>query len=204
MVERTSYYFDGFNVYHMIDRCCPDQKWLDLFSLAKAHLKPGQDLADVHYFSALSYWKQHRVVRHKRYINALRASGVSVILGRFKEKLRRCYKCKVKYVYHEEKQTDVNICLKIFEDAIEDKFDTAVIVSGDTDFEPVVRSIKQHFPKKRIAFMLPIGANAKTIRNVADYCIKLKRIHIQKNQFPPVVTTPKGEVEIPDEWKANK
>ncbi len=200
-MERTAYYFDGFNIYHMLDRFCPEYKWLNLYNLAKAHLKPNQKLVEVYYFTALAYWRPDRVIKHKRYINALKANGVTVVSGKFKEKPRRCFKCKVKYIHHEEKQTDVNICLKVLEDAIEDKFDTAVIVSGDTDFEPVVKSIKKHFPKKRIAFMLPMGANAKTIKNVADYCIKLKRIHIQKNQLPNIVETPTKSIEIPDDWK---
>jgi uncharacterized LabA/DUF88 family protein len=43
----------------------------------------------------------------------------------------------------EEKETDVNLALKIFEDAFFDNYDRAIIISGDSDIIPVIATIRR-------------------------------------------------------------
>lgn len=197
---RIAFYIDGFNVYHVIDEYCPKYKWLDLHKMVKSVIPASVDITGVYYFSALACWKPDRVKRHETYIKALNASGVSVILGRFKRKERLCSICNKEYPAHEEKQTDVNIALKMFEDAMDDQFDRAVIVSGDTDFVPIISTLRRRFVGKQIGVMLPIGSHASALKKVADFSIKMKRKHLTLNQFPEIVETPTGSISKPNEW----
>jgi hypothetical protein len=66
----------------------------------------------VYYFSAYAVWQPRKVGRHIAYVKALRAVGVTVVLGQFKQKDRRCPACNHTWVGHEEKETDVNIAIR--------------------------------------------------------------------------------------------
>lgn len=201
MANRYSFYIDGFNVYHVIDEFRPKRKWLDLYKLVTSVVPASVSISDVYYFSALATWMPERASRHKTYIRALKATNIKVVLGRFKTKERQCKKCGIQYVAHEEKQTDVNIALRILEDAIADRFDTAVIVSGDTDFLPVIRTVHRLFPEKRVGVLLPIGSKSDALKNEADFNIKMKVKHLDNNQLPDTISTAQGIVKIPDEYK---
>jgi uncharacterized LabA/DUF88 family protein len=47
--------------------------------------------------------------------------------------------------------TDVNIASRMLVDSFKDKFDTAFLISGDTDLIPPIREIKSLFPKKGLS-----------------------------------------------------
>ena len=49
----------------------------------------------------------------------------------------------LRFTTYEEKETDVNIALKIFEDWIYDNYDKAIIVSWDSDIIPAIRRINE-------------------------------------------------------------
>ena len=90
-MRRVITYIDGFNLYHAIDRLNEASlKWLDLRTLAEGLLRPGEALAATKYFSAFATWRPSHQ-KHRLYAAALRARGVEVVLGQFKEKPRRCF-----------------------------------------------------------------------------------------------------------------
>ena len=86
--------------------------------------------------------------RHLAFISCLEATGIVVELGRFKEKTVHCHNCNRTMIRHEEKETDVAISVKLLELMIVDECDTAVIITGDTDIAPAVRTTQKLFPKK--------------------------------------------------------
>ncbi len=198
---RIAFYIDGFNLYHVIEKYCPHCKWLDLQKMVHSIVSSSAKISRVCYFTALANWKLDGVARHRVYISALNTTGVHVVCGRFKEKERYCWKCKSVYNAHEEKQTDVNIALQMLEDAIDDRFDEAILVSGDTDFVPILRTIKRRCPKKRIGVLLPVGSQAKLLVEAADYHIKMKRFHLERNQLPHVIEAEGKTITIPEKWK---
>ena len=79
-------FVDGFNLYHAIKEhrhlgnSC---KWLNVWKLAERFVQPRTDLVRVVYFSACATWRPASVMRHKIYMEALRANFVEVKLGRF-------------------------------------------------------------------------------------------------------------------------
>ena len=92
------FFYDGFNLYHSLERArltAPAEpvKWLDLTGLAHEHLSsigPTETLAGVRYFTAyaehLALTKPDRLSRHRAYVRTLTATGVQVYLGHFKPK----------------------------------------------------------------------------------------------------------------------
>jgi len=53
----------------------------------------------------------------------------------------------LQYQTYEEKRTDVNIAIKILEDAFLWKYERAIIMSWDSDIVPAIESVKKNFPK---------------------------------------------------------
>lgn len=56
---------------------------------------------------------------------------------------------------NEEKQTDVSIGVHMIALAAKDMYDVALLVSGDTDFLPIIEVLAQYFPAKQIRMAVP-------------------------------------------------
>lgn len=191
-MARVAVYVDGFNVYHAIDRHCPQYHWLDYHQLAQCFTPPADTLVSVVYFSAYAKWKIGGWKRHQDYVRALDAVGVEAVLGHFKATSPRCPLCKQTYLTHEEKRTDVNIALRVVRDAILDVYDRALILSADGDLEPVWPTLKALHLEKRVGIVLPIGTQHTTLERAADFTLHLREAHLRQSQFPDVVVACDG------------
>ncbi len=196
---RVCVYIDGFNLYHAIDDNCPNHfKWLDLKKLVSHFTEEGVHVIEkIYYFSAFADWHKNRVKRHKIYVEALKATGVTPVMGQFKEKDKSCPSCHHEWKGHEEKETDVNIALQMIDDAYQDKFDQAFLISRDSDLLPAVKLLKQRFPEKKLKIFAPPklrhskdlakeigGKNLRTIR----------MFHMEQSLFPETVLDSSGRV----------
>lgn len=182
-------------MYHGINQFAVDCKWLDLRKLCENYLKSDESISDVYYFSAVAHWFKDagKSKRHKTYIAKLRENGVKIKLGKFKEKDKSCPVCNAKYKSHEEKRTDVNIALQIVCDAFDDKYDTAILVSGDTDMIPAVEMLKSMGLNKKIGVLFPPGRGTNELRNAVDFSKNIKPADLRKCLF--------DKSDAPDEWK---
>lgn len=71
-MARVKCYVDGFNLYHALSELKrPTLKWLNLRTVAEVMLQPGDELAGVHYFTAVVHWNKEKALRHRAYIEAL-------------------------------------------------------------------------------------------------------------------------------------
>ena len=86
--------------------------------------------------------------RHQEYVKALEATGVTPILGHFKDKDRECFKCGATWVAHEEKETDVSIRITMLNDAYKGKYDRAYLITRDSDLMPAIKMVRAEFPKR--------------------------------------------------------
>jgi len=160
--KRVSVYVDGFNLYHAIDRLNePDLKWLDLWSLSEKLVRADETVDCVKYFSAFATWRERSYRKHQRYVDALKSKGVVFIQGRFKEKPESCRDCGVRYVRHEEKETDVNIGAHLLADCLRDRFDRALVISADTDLLSAVALARTECSDKRIDIVAPPGRKGR-------------------------------------------
>lgn len=192
--KRVIAYIDGFNVYHSLRELKnPALKWLNLWSLTESITRGDENLNAVKYFSAFATWKPEAYKYHRHYVQALNHFGVEDIMGNFKKKDKKCPKCNGKWTDHEEKETDVNIALKILCDAIEDKFDRAIIMSADSDLIPVIKEVKSRFPNKEI-FVAVLGDRydqAHDIRNQTG-TMRLNKGRIKSNLLPDKINLSNG------------
>ena len=152
----TITYIDGFNLYHSIDELGrPELKWLNLWSLAESLIRKNEELVEVNYFSAYATWLPDAYRRHRQYTKALQAVGVQLVLGQFKDKHLKCRKCGRMYVTKEEKETDVNIALRLVTDGLLDRYERAILITADTDLKPAIDTIRHHRPDKDIFVVSP-------------------------------------------------
>ncbi len=199
---RVNVYIDGFNLYHAIDELGDDSlKWLDLRLLSKNILNKYQTLGEVKYFSAFATWRPDAYKRHRDYAAALEAQGVTVIMGRFKEKRLLCKAtCKEPYVTHEEKETDVNIGAHLIADALTNKFDTALIISADTDLAAVVRLARELVgTEKRVCAVAPPGRYARS--RELGHLFEITKGKIRASQLPDLIETTAGSMTRPEKYK---
>ena len=153
---RTAAYIDGYNLFHALDGLnSPHLKWLDLWSLAESLLRPNDVLTAVKYFSAYATWMSEAYATHRAYVSALEATGVAVVMGRFKRLQVTCKKCRQSFLSAEEKRTDVNIALALVVDCLQDGFDRAILVSADTDLIPAIEEVRRLAPKKEVFVAVP-------------------------------------------------
>ena len=150
-MKRVCAHIHGFHLYHAIDNLRDNRlKWLNLRLLIENFTKPDvHSIEKIYYFSAYATWKEQAYHRHLAYTKALKHTGIETVMGQFKEKDRACKKCGAKWKGHEEKETDVKIALQLLDDAYQDKYDTAIIVSQDSDLFPAIRLVKDRFPDNR-------------------------------------------------------
>ncbi len=144
-------------------------------------------------------WK---VARHQLFIRANEDEGVLVTYGQFKRKDRYCPLCHKTFRGREEKQTDVNIALRLFELAVQQRYDKAIIVSGDTDLIPAIKAVQRTFPNKKVGVVIPIARASEDLKNVADFHHKMKLRHLIDSRFADAHTLGDGTVlNCPQSWR---
>src|SRR5215472_9420152 len=125
-MAKIYFFVDGFNLYHALDNLPVSKdhkryhkyKWLSLTRLAQCFITAKDTIAGIDYFTTLATWDAAKVARHLIFIKAQENDGVNVIYGQFKRKTKFCTLCKKWSVSVEEKQTDVNIALRLFQLAV--------------------------------------------------------------------------------------
>jgi uncharacterized LabA/DUF88 family protein len=203
-MTRVVAYVDGFNLYHGLKAVYGRRyHWLDLQALVRSLLRPGQELLEVQYFTARVRDNPDAELRQARYLEALMSHSrrVRLIEGHFQDKPRVCMNCGARWMVYEEKETDVNIAIAMFEDAVLDAYDVAVLVSGDSDLRPVVAAVKSLRTGKRIIAAFPPRRHSKDLANAVDGYVSIGQDKIRNSQLPPKVVT-KGGVRLnrPTYW----
>ena len=211
--NRIVFLVDGFNVYHSAKQAAADlggatTLWLDLRALLSSYMSIfGRNavLTDIYYFSALAKHIDSKrpgtTKKHQDYIDCLKSTGVKVRLGRFKYKTIWCGGCKKNNVHYEEKETDVALSLKIIELFHLDACDTLVLVTGDTDLAPAVRTAADIFPEKSVCFAFPYKRKNKELNAITDKSSLIRKERYAANQFDDPYTGVAGRtISKPTTW----
>jgi uncharacterized LabA/DUF88 family protein len=196
-LKRVQCYIDGFNLYHAVaDIGLNHLKWLNLRALSEAFIQPSKEvLHEVFYFTAYAKWLPHAMVRHRAYVKALEAYNVTPIFGHFKEKNMSCKRCGATWISREEKGTDTNFVIQLVQEAHQNRFDKAIIMTADSDMVPAIQMVLDTFPRKEILVCTPPGRYniAREIRSVVE-TRKIKQLHLQNNLLPQKIFCPTGAV----------
>jgi uncharacterized LabA/DUF88 family protein len=203
-INRIAFFVDGFNLYHSLDSDPPyyKYKWLNLNKLAHCFVTSHDKVDKVFYFTTYTTWDQVKLGKHQTYVRALQSVGVEVVFGAFRYVDKTCRICHKQYKTFEEKQTDVNIAIKLFQTAVQDMWDTAIIISGDSDLIPAIQAVKTTFLSKKIGIAIPIGRRAEELKQVVDFHMKLKEKHLATSQFEDEIIIDGGaKLSRPSTWK---
>ncbi len=210
--QRVIAYIDGYNFYKgLLDAGLLTSRWLDLHGTCKSLLRPNQELVIVRYFTTRVRRNPEKTKRQAAYIDALLASGgIEIDYGVFttrglefckqcKEKL--CKECKRKSKIPKEKQTDVNIAVRLLDDAYSDRFDVAIVISGDSDLVPAINYILEQFPKKIVLVAPPPKRISNHLAKSASGVLRISNEVITSNHLPnPVITSDGHEKYAPRGW----
>jgi uncharacterized LabA/DUF88 family protein len=220
---RTIAYVDGYNLYHGRLKHTPF-KWLDLGGLLGSILRvqsPSTELMAVKLFTASIKARYARrgqasVVAQNTYHRALIARGVQIIQGRFTlypERVPRYSLGKppnrddrLEVWLLGEKQTDVQLALHVYRDAVSGTCEQVLLCTNDSDLAPAIEFIKSDCPKATVGIVLPRppelkASKSKTLQDLAHWT----RDHIldeelAANQLPERVQTGKKPADKPAHW----
>ena len=204
--ERVIVYVDGFNLYYGLkSKGWQRYYWLDVRRLGENLLLPGQVLVAVRYFTARISPRLGSPSKSKRQATFLEAletrSDLHIYYGHYLAKERRCSECEAEWIIYEEKMTDVNIAVELLGDAQDDAFDTAIIISGDSDLTPPVRATLDRYPEKRVIVASPPSRHSSQLADAATAAFSIGRKKLKDSQFPDEVVKPDGFVlRRPTQW----
>lgn len=200
--ERVIVYVDGFNLYFgMLEAGYGHCKWLDVKRLIENLIKPDQSLQAVKYFTSRVSNNPDKQKRQTTYIEALESTGVQITYGRYQVNDVECHRCGNIWREPNEKMTDVNIATQIIIDAYQDKYDAAILISGDSDLVPPIRSVHENFKNKRVSVFFPPKRFNNSVAAVAKGSMTLGRKKLTDSQFPDDVIKSDGFVlKRPAEW----
>lgn len=167
-----SLYIDGFNLYYGSLKGTP-HKWLDPVALVKQVLPRERDhIGCVKYFTARVSNRSpgDSVARDQQtYLRAieLHCPELEIIYGHFLTHpsllpLAADPATKVRVIKTEEKGSDVNLAVHLLNDARDDAYDLAVLVSNDGDLAEAVRLTQAAGKPVGIIFPLRPGRKRST------------------------------------------
>lgn len=215
--RKVNVYIDGFNLYHALCKTWKKSfKWINLKKLSENYInKEYQALWKVYFFTAYPKWNTEKTKRHKLYVNALMSVWVKIRNWKFSKVSRTFIKNKNKvlkilfdnsfinfikkqfwekiypsfleYSTHEEKRTDVNMVLQIFEDAVKNNYDDAIIISWDSDMIPVIKSVKNTIKWKKFISVLPFRWKWREIKKACDESKIMYLEHLESSILPKTI-----------------
>lgn len=202
--ERIIAYIDGYNLYYGLrEKGWKWAYWLDVQAMAKALLKPGQALVLTKYFTSVVKRPEDRRRRQAIYLEALQTlTEFEIYYGHFLADTITCRACGATHETYHEKMTDVNIAVQMISDAYRDQFDTALLVSADSDLVSPVTAVRQLFADKRVVVALPPARWSKALSQAANGYLHIGPNTLSKCLFPDQLRKPDGFVlQRPAEWR---
>ena len=224
----TIVYIDGYNLFYGRLRNTP-YKWLDPFKLLRLILNnqnPASKLIKVKYFTSpvkakFSSHGDKAFKSQNSYHQALSyryGNQIEIIFGyhtverraspRFQHPINKID--RVDIWNFEEKQTDVNIALHMYRDAVQGLCEQQVLVSNDSDLELALQFIKEESASNVLGLVIPrakpvIKGNGRSIsaslNRHTDWCRRyILNEECEAAQFPKKIPTLKKPIIKPDYW----
>lgn len=211
-MKRVIFYFDGFNTYNglksqsKIDSQWKNYYWIDLVKFCSQFVYEGSELVAVKYFTsppmnAIKRSKQSAFLGANILINR---NKFIVYNGQYIHKAVDCEAlCKKPFKILEEKRTDASIAINILLDCMEDKVDTIVLITADSDQIPTIKTIKQRFPGKKLKIYFPPCRTSFEITNEAKLVVYLENQEdkLKASIMEFMITNGTKKYSRPPEWK---
>ena len=204
-MSRVISYVDGFNVYFGLkEKGWQRYYWLDFAAVTRSMLKSGQKFLHCHYFTTRikQNFNNQDNLRQQIWLEALATrNDISCHFGYYLMKQQNCNSCGAIHTRHEEKMTDVNIATQLLIDTYENNYDTAIVMSGDSDLSTPIQEIKDRFSDKRIIVAFPPARHSKQLKRIAHGHLVIGENKLRQNLLPQQIRTASGYVlKRPSEW----
>lgn len=218
MGVRVLFLIDGFNVYHSINPSnlgsdYNKYKWLNLKQCCHntLHIIHTQaEITQIHYFTAtpqhLQLTNPGRLHRHRLYLralNSLRNPSIKIHEGKIRQQqvITESNEGKKYVKIWREKGTDIALAMHLIYEAQQDVADQFVIMSGDSDYAPLIHYFRLMFPTKLIRFVFPAGRFSSELQKLAPLSFKLSLDTYKSCQLPDRITLASGKfIYRPIEW----
>ncbi len=171
MKERVAIFIDGSNFYHSTKKILKRDEIINYKKLID-HLVGEREFIGAFYYVALLDKSVNESVfdKHKKFIELLgRIPKFNVVLCNLK-KLK--IGGEVIYVI---KGDDILLAHDLIMGAIDNLYDTAIIVSGDEDFYPLIKTIRDRYNKKTENAYIRSTSSYK-LRKACDSSVNINKI----------------------------
>jgi len=165
--ERFSIFIDGSNFYNSLKRYKIKRKFQEIIEI----LGKSKDIVNIFYYTASLdiAFDEKRYWKHQSFLEKLKEiPNFNVVL------------CNLRKITTENgsieftiKGDDIHLANNLIKGAFKDEFDEAIIVSGDEDFIPAIKTV-QELNKKVINAYFP-KSYSYLLRKCCDGSINLKK-----------------------------
>ena len=147
---RISVFIDGANFCYGVKSI--KERYSDFnFDFEKyiKELTKGGQLIDVYYFTATLKQTPNPTIyaKHQKMLTRLKNAGYHIVLCKRKRRIDKDGNVK-----HQIKEDDIRLALQMQKDAYDNKYDTALLFSGDGDFVPLPEYLKEKGKKMEIVY----------------------------------------------------
>jgi len=169
---KVSIFIDASNVYYSQNKL----KWRIDFRKFLNYLKKETDLRGIYYYTArdLSFEKQ------TRFLNFLEMIGYKVRSKKIKfikDKNNKSEKEKDGFF---KGNLDVELTMDVLE--TKDNYDTLILVSGDSDFEPLLQLMKMKYKKRCLVMATKHSVSIELIKCAKYINLAKLRKYVEKNE----------------------
>jgi hypothetical protein len=194
-VERVLGFVDGFNLYFGLREAgYRSLLWLDVSKLVANLCRQHQTCVGTRYFTARISGPGPKRERQKSLLEAYETlPDCRIHFGQYLTSSKTCSFCGASWNVPSEKMTDVNIAVELLSSAFLNEFDTALVISGDSDLAPAVEKTRQLFGK-RVVVAFPPARYSFRLSALASAYFHISRAKLAKSQLPEVITKPDGYV----------
>lgn len=201
--QRVSFYVDGFNLYYGLrDKGWRKYLWLDVVAFCSLFLRPHQELIEANYFTAIPK-DRGKHDRHDIFLSANKQNPqFKLSLGKYLEKKKTVGGNLI--TTYEEKQTDVNIAVKMIRDIVFNLCDISIIISADSDLTPPIDFIREYKPSHKIFVYFPPNRFSYDLKQKVGTVLLLDNYEdrFRDAQLPNPITLPNGHIlERPTKWQ---
>lgn len=205
---KTNVYVDGFNLYYGAVRRT-QYRWLDIDKLCRL-LLPKNEIHRIRYFTALVSATDSdptKTLRQQTFIRALETHPhLSVHYGHFLSSTVNMRLAtptagtrSARVIKTEEKGSDVNLASHLLADAFRGDFETAVVISNDSDLVTPIRMVTQELGLP-VGILNPHPRFSIELAKVATFKKPIREGVLRTSQFPAELHDAVGTITKPAGW----
>jgi len=206
---KTVVYIDGFNLYYGAVKGTP-YKWLNVQTMCQL-LLPNHNIVKIKYYTARVSARPGdpgQPVRQQTFLRALETiPNLEIVLGQFLQStvnmpVANPQPGKAKFVTvikTEEKGSDVNIAAHMVHDAHLGLYETAVIVSNDSDLVEPVKIVRYEL-NKVVGMLNPHKRPSYDLKRYVTFMKPIRQGVLRQSQFPAQLRDANGLFHKPHNW----